>query len=644
MTHFRRFSVLVLFMMPFFCSGQRPVLDSLQKILASLPAERQSFAGDTTRVMVLCEMGRGKDKNGLFIGEYRQCIGFLEEAEQTAKRINFVKGLVLANMYAGTWHSWKGHILKGLQKKQQAVYYAEIDKQPYLLGRAYRQLGDNYYLLRNYDLSIRFLTKALEPSKQSDPITYLIVTQNLGTSYFGKQDYKKADLWLEKAYFLCKKAKNQQLLKYVILNWAEVCIAAHHYNKLNQLLDEYPSVNFTDQAWDVHYHALNAQRYLQQSIPEKALGELKQGLSHLAKASDQHRQELFLQLSLTYEQLGDTRPALSYYKQYSALREKDVKEFQQKQTEYLKYEYENQKQQEDIKLLNQDRKMLLAGVVVALLFVVFLIWNNRVLGRKNKLIASQRNELLVLQQQLSFSNQKLVHFNEELEEKIKERTQELVDANRELIRKNQEIQEAFVSGKTQERKRVASELHDNLGSTLSGLIWQLQSIMPENLSGREQEIYKGLIRQMKEAYTEIRHISHHLLPPELKKGLDAALQQLFNDLNHNRKIHFQLLSQYHQNFIMKDKEVELYSICLELINNTLKHSQASECILKIISHPDYIELALSDNGRGFDTQNLKERGRGLKNIQERVESLNGEFTINSVMGKGSEFRIQVPLV
>lgn len=207
----------MLVIMPFFCGGQHSVLDSLQKILPSLPAVGHSFAGDTARVMLLCEMGKGKDKNGLFVGKYEQCIGFLEEAEKTAKRINFVKGLVLATMYAGTWHSWKGHILKGLQKKQQAVYYAEIEKHPYWLGRAYRQLGDNYYLLRNYDLSIRFLIKALEPSRQSDPITHLIVTQNLGTSYFGKQDYKKADLWLEKAYFLCKKAKNQQLLKYVII-------------------------------------------------------------------------------------------------------------------------------------------------------------------------------------------------------------------------------------------------------------------------------------------------------------------------------------------------------------------------------------------------------------------------------------------
>ncbi|AEI49790.1 putative signal transduction histidine kinase [Runella slithyformis DSM 19594] len=633
----------MLVIMPFFCTGQHYVSDSLQKVLTSLPAVGHSFAADTARVMILCEMGKGKDKNGLFVGEYEQCIGFLEEAEKTAKRINFVKGLVLANMYAGTWHSWKGHILKGLQKKQQAVYYAEIDKQSYWLGRAYRQLGDNYYLLRNYDLSIRFLTKALEPSGQSDPITYLIVTQNLGTSYFGKKAYKQADYWLEKAYFLCKKANNRQLLKYVILNWAEVCIASHNDTALNQLLDEYPSVNFTDQAWDVHYHALNAQRYLRQSIPEKALSELKKGLNGLEKASDQHRQELFLQLSLVYEQLGDSRRALNYYRQYSALWEKDVKEFQQKQTEYLKYEYENQKQQEDIKLLSQDRRMLLAGVVAALLFVVFLVWNNRVLSRKNKLIASQRNELWVLQEQLSVSNQQLVHFNEELEEKIKKRTQELVDANQELTRKNQEIQAAFVSGKTQERKRVASELHDNLGSTLSGLIWQLQSIMPENLSGREQEIYEGLIRQMKEAYIEIRHISHHLLPPELKKGLEAALQQLFNDLNHNRKIHFELLSQYHSNVIAKDKEVELYSICLELINNTLKHSEATKCTLKIISHPDYIALELSDNGRGFDTQSLKARGRGLKNIQERVESLNGEFRIHSVMEKGSDFLIQVPL-
>jgi hypothetical protein len=88
--------------------SQTKTVDSLLAVLAALPPEG-TLTNDTTKVLVLCALGKGKDKNGLFVGNYEQCIKWLDEAEKMATKIKWTKGLLLSNLYAGVWHSWKGN-------------------------------------------------------------------------------------------------------------------------------------------------------------------------------------------------------------------------------------------------------------------------------------------------------------------------------------------------------------------------------------------------------------------------------------------------------------------------------------------------------------------------------------------------------
>lgn len=635
-------------LIPIAVIGQSHRIDSLQNLIASLPPEGTSFATDTARVLLLCELGRGKDKNGLFTGNYKLCLNWLKKAETISQKIKWNKGLFYSNMYAGAWHSWQGNHLNGLQKMRKAAYYAELEKSPIFLSNIYRFLGDTYDLMKNYDLAIAYFKKSLRFKNKDNIRTYLISSQNLGSAYYRKGLFDSAGYWFEKSYNLCKTYHSTQLLKYVLLNWAEVCIAIRNDKKLDKLLAEYTTVLFEDPAWDVHFFTLNAQRYLFLQRPQRALQELKKVRENLSKASNRHQQQFYEQLSNTHKLLGNPLEALICYKQFISLREQDERELQQRQVEYIKFEYENLKQQDAIKLLNQDileqkrtRNTLIAGVILALLLAAFYLWNNRVLNKKNVQIENQKQELEILKDQLSQSNQQLTRFNNDLETKVSERTQALTKANEELIRKNHEIQEAFWSGTTQERKRVASELHDNLGSTVSGLIWQLESIKPENLTELEQEIYDGLIQQMQNAYFDIRHISHHLLPLELEKGLGNALKRLTSDLNHAGKTTFVLKGKIPNDSLTKPQQTELYSICLEIINNTLKHAKATQCTIQFEQKGNELTIQIQDNGQGFDLQDLGRRGRGLANIEERIRTLNGTLQITSQPAKGSQFLINV---
>jgi signal transduction histidine kinase len=205
---------------------------------------------------------------------------------------------------------------------------------------------------------------------------------------------------------------------------------------------------------------------------------------------------------------------------------------------------------------------------------------------------------------------------------------------------NREISEALVRGQTIERKRVAADLHDSLGGTLSAIRWTLSSFNPEGLTYQEQQVYETLIEMTTEAQKRVRFLSHNLLPENLEKnGLGVSLQHLLDKLNRTNKTLFQSEIVLNKRFD-KQIEFELYSICLELINNIIKHANATEASVKLYYRDTNIYLEVFDNGNGI--QEYNQEGRGLRNIQDRISSLGGTWQIESTT-KGTYASAQVPV-
>ncbi|MER0440550.1 histidine kinase [Emticicia sp. W12TSBA100-4] len=202
-----------------------------------------------------------------------------------------------------------------------------------------------------------------------------------------------------------------------------------------------------------------------------------------------------------------------------------------------------------------------------------------------------------------------------------------------MINKNAEISAALLQGQTIERKRVAADLHDNLGSTMSSLIWTMDAIDANKLATEEKDVYQNLKKMLSNAYDEVRLLSHNLLPEEFEKqGLTAALQYFVRKVNQNSSIKFNL--QIDDNFGKLDKKVEfeLYSICLELINNIIKHSKATEARIKLSRTENQVKLLIADNGIG--TFKNESDGKGMKNVKARVDSLNGTWEVSTLQNQG----------
>lgn len=215
--------------------------------------------------------------------------------------------------------------------------------------------------------------------------------------------------------------------------------------------------------------------------------------------------------------------------------------------------------------------------------------------------------------------------------------------NLELSHKNREIVLATSKGQRIERKRVASELHDNLNTKLAALKWRIEALDATKGGFSKEENLGGILQMLDDVYADVRLISHNMLPEELaSKGLQVALVKLFEQLNLNPKTKFSLV--FNNNDVRLDPEIEfeLYQVTLELINNILKHAKASNVWLSFSVNLHKVSLSVSDDGIGFDPDRSSD-GIGLRNIKSRLESLNGTCKIESYSGMGSKFSLDIPV-
>lgn len=215
--------------------------------------------------------------------------------------------------------------------------------------------------------------------------------------------------------------------------------------------------------------------------------------------------------------------------------------------------------------------------------------------------------------------------------------------NKQLLHKNNEIQEALLKGQTIERKRVANELHDNVGSLLSAVRVSLLTLNSTKLPNHDQRVFVQIQEMVENACREVRLISHNLLPEELEKyGLEVALEKMIERLNFSTTIEFTLNTKGLKEYTIDSKTAfHLYSICLELINNILKHSEASDAALTFRKNEKKLELFVRDNGKGLENFS---KGQGLKSVEERVVAMKGTIEIDSEVGEGTRTHISVPII
>jgi two-component system NarL family sensor kinase len=217
-----------------------------------------------------------------------------------------------------------------------------------------------------------------------------------------------------------------------------------------------------------------------------------------------------------------------------------------------------------------------------------------------------------------------------------------------LLRK-QEIESvnALLKGQNDERRRIARELHDRLGSLLFTAKLHYRQVQKsiESLKAEQERAYSEVNNLLDEAVDEVRRISHDLYEGSLAKfGFRTALKQLIEAIMAANPLKITFDDEGIAVDIYKDFERDLYRIMQELLSNSLKHSEAKSISIKVSQKENIFMLTYRDDGKGMDLDKAeKADGIGLQNIKDRVAEIGGEMALESEPGLGFEFKLTIDL-
>ena len=521
-----------------------------------------------------------------------------------------------------------------------------------------------FYINNSKDrLSIEVLINEGIPlaKKEKNNTILAMMNESIARSFFNLEQFEKANKYYEEAikvYKSSKKVNFEELsICYIysannLLSLNKFEQALKYLNESKKLFSKFKENNI----WPHYYYTLGNYNSLK-GFNELALEKYAQGVKSL-KASNsssierllksalaetyyklgEYKQSLNLLLSIekeitkieeisfyenmykAYEKLDDYKLAFTYSQKYLTLKDsidKSKKELEfnrieakfntsEKEKRILQLEKEKNERENKLKTLRLWYISVLAIFAIILLLFYALLKN-------------YRNQKKINNQQQMIHLQKMNYLNSQ---------------------KEIEIMQAMIDGEESERKRIARDLHDGIGSRLSSLKMQLNRIESKynNTIDEIEDLSDGLSKSI----SDLRRTAFNLVPETLSKlGLELALKDLcFSMSNPNVTILF--TSNEIKNNIIKSNQTTIFRIVQELINNALKHSNCTEIIVDCSQNGQLFLITVEDNGIGFSTNDLKSfSGLGLKNIKSRVDLLRGNIDYSSSQNKGTIFNIEL---
>lgn len=201
-----------------------------------------------------------------------------------------------------------------------------------------------------------------------------------------------------------------------------------------------------------------------------------------------------------------------------------------------------------------------------------------------------------------------------------------------------------------ERKRIASELHDSLGQDLLIIKNRLQQCLPLlPAQGQAAIELQELAEMARRSIDEVREISSNLHPHQLDRlGLRKAIAAMASKFIQNTQVKLFLEISDVDGVFSKEREINIYRIVQEGLNNIFKHAEATEVSIQLMRSGTALSILIKDNGKGFDLQRYLHQagqlqGFGLSNMFERIKILKGQMKIESKPGEGTAIKIRIPI-
>ncbi len=467
------------------------------------------------------------------------------------------------------------------------INYAKSKNEPLLLARAYSKIAGLHWGKEDYIEAKRYYKKSLTQLKIiNDTLRINSIKMNIGSVNISSKDGDSALYYYKQTlpYFL--KIENTNLI-------------ANNYN--NQA-----------RAYEILKDTITAINYYQKALDLDL------------KEYDKKTTVIILgNLIRCYKTIDDFKNAFKYADELILLNENiDDSEQNQALIDAEKKYRASEKEKENILLQSEiekeqryQRYLWVGGIIILLVGSVFgfLIYNNI---KRKQLIAEQEREIEIRKSEKVLKEQELTTIN------------------------------AMIAGQEKERQRIASDLHDSVGATLSAVRLQFEHLHKQKDSPiNKEELFANTSKLLEEAYNKVRSMAHIKNSGVLaKKGLLIAVEKLAKSASGTNQLQISVQDYGLEGRLANSIEITIFRIIQELVTNIIKHSKATEATISITQYKDSINIIVEDDGQGFDFRKTHNKdGMGLSSIEKRVEHLEGNMEVDSSPGNGTSILIDIPL-
>lgn len=286
----------------------------------------------------------------------------------------------------------------------------------------------------------------------------------------------------------------------------------------------------------------------------------------------------------------------------------------------INIKYQTEKKEKDILQLKAKRKQDRTLILSTILFILFGSTVSYLMLKNSK-----RKQLLAEQEKLLETQKNLTLLKE----------QEITTIN------------AMVAGQEKERKRVAEDLHDNLGSVLATLKLHFENlkINREKKKIDQETLFDKTENLIDEAYLKVRSIAHAKNAGVIAhKGLLVAVQMMAEKISSANKTTIEVVHFGLEKPIENSLEIAVFRIIQELTTNIIKHAHATKATINMSQYENTLNIIVEDNGKGFDKNTIEYHdGLGLGSIKTRIKHFKGTFSIDATPGKGTTILFNIPI-
>ena len=536
------------------------------------------------------------------------------------------------------------------------------------MASAYKHLGE-------YPKAIDYFMQCLSYSeKTNDKIQEANAYQNIATLYLLQKEYKKSAENLDRAANLYRELGDDDGVLTTLFNFANILKeegkfdqARTHYKTIldyreregNKAVIAYVNINLSQMLVEeercgeavvalkktlallkeLKFHSDIAIVLNDLGLCEAKLGHKKEAINYfkeaLAIGDEQslsvYKSDIYKNLAQLYQEEKNFEKALEFYQKGVATVADQKTLDKEKYVAKIQEGYETQLKEARILLLEKEQKLS----EVELQKVELTVKRQRIV--RNAFIAGFILVLIILMI-LRLSYVKRLRIQKELnlqqEENAKQKITDMMKDHK------LSVIERYQEGQDEERSRLAREIHDGIGSDLAGIKIAFEHYT-ENHKDELQS--KRIANAINNACVDVRSLSHQLHPLSFSKiGFTSFLTDFIDQITKKSTLDIQAYFFPEEDIDKLPAELlaDAYRIVQELINNILKHAEATKADVQLTKHEDHLNIVITDNGKGFIKN--KKQGIGLRNIKERLQKIKGTLDIDSSSSHGTSITIDIP--